>query len=151
VTVSHPSKPNFPPARHPGYNRGMSVALSVLIALAAAYIWLTVRIVNRRERWAKWTLAALAGLPVLYVTSFGPACWLTSRPLGDGSVPPSVMRIYAPMARLAQSGTAIGDLVRQWWFLWIPLDHVSNIPIGPNTFTGVANVSDPNQTVPSPP
>jgi hypothetical protein len=49
-------------------------------AFAALCIWLTVRIINRRERWAKWTLAAaVIGLPMLYVASFGPACWLTKR------------------------------------------------------------------------
>jgi hypothetical protein len=32
------------------------------------------------ERWAKWTLAAtIVGPPVLYVLSFGPACWLNER------------------------------------------------------------------------
>src|SRR5207302_1010133 len=38
-----------------------------------------VRIINRRERWAKCTLATALGMPVLYVASFGPACWITSR------------------------------------------------------------------------
>jgi len=45
------------------------------IAFAAFCVWLTVRIVNRRERWAKWMLAGVIGLPVLYVASFRPACW----------------------------------------------------------------------------
>ena len=54
----------------------MTLILPVLaIAFAAFCVWLTVRIVNRRERWAKWTLVAVVGLPVLYVVSFGPACW----------------------------------------------------------------------------
>ena len=47
------------------------------VAFAAFCVWLTVRIINRRERWAKWVLAAVVGLPVLYVASFGPACWLS--------------------------------------------------------------------------
>jgi hypothetical protein len=52
----------------------------LLVALAAAFcVWLTVRIINRRERWAKWTLAGVVGVPVLYVASFGPASWLMSR------------------------------------------------------------------------
>ena len=56
--------------------RGMDVALAVFgVAFAAVCVWLTVRIVNRRERWAKWMLAVVVGLPVLYVASFGPACW----------------------------------------------------------------------------
>jgi hypothetical protein len=37
----------------------MTFLLPILaIAFAAVCVWLTVRIVNRRERWAKWALAA---------------------------------------------------------------------------------------------
>jgi hypothetical protein len=59
----------------------MGVALSIFgVAFAAICVWLTVRIVNRRERWAKWTLAGtVIGAPALYVLSFGPACWIVSR------------------------------------------------------------------------
>jgi hypothetical protein len=45
----------------------------VAVAFAAICVWLGVRIYNRRERWAKRTLALLVGLPLLYVASFGPA------------------------------------------------------------------------------
>jgi len=55
----------------------MNVLLpAVAVVFAAFCVWLTVRIVNRRERWAKWTLAASVGLPALYAASFGPACWV---------------------------------------------------------------------------
>jgi len=58
----------------------MNIALPALgVSFMAFAIWLTLRIINRRERWAKWTLSALIGLPVLYVASFGPACWITGR------------------------------------------------------------------------
>lgn len=53
----------------------MTLLLATLaVSFAAFCIWLTVRIANRRERWAKWMLAAVVGVPVLYVASFGPAC-----------------------------------------------------------------------------
>ncbi|MBI3863068.1 MAG: hypothetical protein HY290_14345 [Planctomycetia bacterium] len=53
----------------------MTILLPTLAAaFAALCVWLTVRIVNRKEKWAKWTLAGLIGVPVLYVASFGP--WL---------------------------------------------------------------------------
>ena len=40
----------------------MTLFLSTLaVAFAALCVWLTVRIVNRRERWAKWTLAGAIG------------------------------------------------------------------------------------------
>jgi len=57
----------------------MSTALSIIeVAFAAFCVWLAVRIVNRKERWAKWMLATTIGLPVLYVASIGPACWWLS-------------------------------------------------------------------------
>jgi hypothetical protein len=57
----------------------MVLVLSIFgIAFAAFCVWLAVRIINRRERWAKWTLASTLMLPVFYVASFGPACWLVS-------------------------------------------------------------------------
>lgn len=52
---------------------------SSCVGFAALCVWLAVRIVNRRERWAKWTLAAVIVVPVLYFASFGPACWICSR------------------------------------------------------------------------
>ena len=46
------------------------------VIIAALAIGLTVRIVNRRERWAKWTAVGFFfGSPILYLASFGPACW----------------------------------------------------------------------------
>jgi hypothetical protein len=54
----------------------MSIVLPALaVAFAAFCVWLGVRIVNRKERWAKWTLAA--ALVLVYPLSFGPACWLS--------------------------------------------------------------------------
>jgi hypothetical protein len=46
------------------------------IIFTAFCVWLAVRIVNRRERWAKWTALIAVALPMVYVASFGPACWL---------------------------------------------------------------------------
>ena len=53
----------------------MTLLSALAVAFAAFCVWLTARIVNRRERWAKLTLATTIGLLVLYVASFGPACW----------------------------------------------------------------------------
>ncbi len=50
----------------------MDIALLVLaVAFAAACVWLVVRIVNRRERWAKRTLAAVLVALAMYLASFG--------------------------------------------------------------------------------
>ena len=55
----------------------MTLLPALAVAFAAFCVWLTVRTVNRRERWAKWTLTTLACVPILYVLSFGPACWVS--------------------------------------------------------------------------
>ena len=41
-----------------------------------------------------WIVALLIGLPVLYVASFGPACWITSRANRCASV---IGTVYKPM------------------------------------------------------
>jgi len=63
----------------------MSLARMIVgIAFAAFCVWLTVRIVNRRERWAKWTLAVVVGM-ALYAGSWMPMArlteWLNARGL----------------------------------------------------------------------
>jgi hypothetical protein len=55
----------------------MEIIVSVLGTTGAAFsIWLVVRIVNRKERWAKWTLAIVLTAFVAYPLSSGPADWL---------------------------------------------------------------------------
>ena len=51
------------------YDPGMTILLPAQgTAFAAFCVWLTVRIVNRRERWAKWTLAG-AFIAFLHIMS----------------------------------------------------------------------------------
>jgi predicted MFS family arabinose efflux permease len=77
----------------------MALALLIFgVAFAASSTWLTVRIVNHHERWAKRTLAAVVGVPVLYVAIFGPACWISSRFGGGKSV-----------------GFIFGPVMHVWW------------------------------------
>jgi multisubunit Na+/H+ antiporter MnhE subunit len=81
-------------------------------AFAAVVVWLGVRIVNRRQRWAKWTLAALLGLPVLYALSFGPWCWISSRLQPSGKLDAA---IYSPIIRAGYRGPlAMRESIR-WW------------------------------------
>ena len=92
-------------------------------AFAAFCVWLTVRIINRRERWAKWTLAIVVGLPVLYVVSFGPACWWFSRsfqPTASWALSsPKPIRIvpsiYSPVALTAMRGPTSLMLAIRWY------------------------------------
>jgi hypothetical protein len=49
----------------------MDLALSIFgVVIAVVCVWLKVRIVNQRERWAKRTAAAALLLPLLYLGSF---------------------------------------------------------------------------------
>ena len=78
----------------------MALALSIFgVAFAAFCVWLTVRIVNRKERWAKRMLAAVVALPLLYVLSFGPTCWIYSRAAGEDDAEEWVTTdfIHAPL------------------------------------------------------
>ena len=89
--------------------------LTFAVAFTAFCVWLTVRIVNRQERWAKWTLVvAVIGAPVLYLASFGPACWISSRIEPSGE---TVSLIYRPVA----------------WIIWNGPDWITN-PIGAYAF-----------------
>jgi len=97
------------------------IVLPVLGLIFAAFcIWLGVRLVNRREQWAKWTLATVAGLPLLYVASFGPACWASSHAeFGAGAV----TVVYRPLAGV---GPPVGWYLirysglyaRDYWAWW---------------------------------
>jgi len=65
---------------------GMGIVLSMFgIAFGAFCVWLTVRIFNRREKWAKWALAAaLVTTPILYVATFG--LWCRANRGGPGEI-----------------------------------------------------------------
>src|SRR5262245_39535444 len=57
---------------------------------------------NRKIRVWPWITALLIGLPVLYVVSFGPACWISSRgPVGTSETSARSAKIvciaYRPM------------------------------------------------------
>jgi hypothetical protein len=56
---------------------------AIAVIVAAICVWLTIRIINRRERWAKRTLVLLLALtlvlPACYGLSTGPVLWLASR------------------------------------------------------------------------
>jgi len=100
---------------------------AVAAAVAAICIWLTVRIVNRRERWAKRTLTAFVGLPVLYVLSFGPACWISSRLQPSGKV---VSAIYWPIIGIMWQGPyVVQRVLMEYVEFGAPRGHA----IDPNT------------------
>ena len=89
---------------------------ALAIAVAAFSIWLAVRIVNRREPWAKWTAVGLVVVLLAYPLSFGPVCWLNSQPVANKKLRhgPEAMIIYIPLCRLASSNTVMGHAL-MWW------------------------------------
>src|SRR5579863_3459563 len=120
----------------------MAAALSIIgAAFPALCLWLGIRIINRRERWAKWTLAIVLGVPALYLASFGPACWWFSgkphEPIADEFVWdrwPSASRIYWPLGRLS-AGRNPNDPIRiainwyatrRWEVVMLPYDWTGN-------------------------
>ncbi len=108
----------------------MAIALPIFgVAFAAYCIWLGVRIVNRRERWAKWTLlGTIVGVPVLYVLSFGPACWWFGTPSDQsfGGIGPDGLaltpdpatearQIYWPIGWVALNGPSSIERALGWY------------------------------------
>lgn len=84
------------------------------ITFAAFCVWLTVRLVNRRERWAKWSLATVIGLPILYFASLGPLTGLYTR----GLLPKWSWQFVDPYLtprQLALSGSRIFGDVYVWY------------------------------------
>ena len=111
----------------------MNIALPALIvAFGASCVWLMVRIINRRERWAKRTLTGLIlGLPVLYVASFGPVCWWLKSSETEGGVVVNIApAAYWPMGWLAQNGPEPVARAINWygtvWVYWI------HVPVNPD-------------------
>jgi len=73
------------------------------VLVAAFAIWLTVRIIARRERWAKRTAVAATLALVVYALSWGPALYVyqsNGRPAWM-DIP---IQIYTPLAVLLNSG-----------------------------------------------
>jgi hypothetical protein len=94
----------------------MSILPSVLaIAFAAFRVWLVVRIVNRGERWAKWTLAAAVVLPAMYVLSIGPTAWLVSK----RHLPTNSFAIYLPLKFVAESSETANSAIGRYINFWV--------------------------------
>ena len=92
----------------------MTIFLSNLgVAFAAFCVWLTVRLVNRRERWAKWTAAAAVGMPLLYLLSVGPVAWMGDfypEWLGD-----ALDAFYSPLAWFRENGPPLFRDTLNWY------------------------------------
>ena len=122
---SPPSRHWLPPwTRHRSHDScAASTTLPALgVAFVALVVWLTVRIINRREQWAKWTLAGtMIGVPILYVLGFGPICWLYhSDWFADDDIPFAIERhVYEPILWLDEEGPGPMRIAIDWYaHLW---------------------------------
>ncbi len=88
------------------------------VAIAAFCIWLTVRIINRRQRWAKRTAWALVVALVVYPLSFGPAVWLYVHIL-PRSFAPVLEATYAPLSRMAERSQTFRNLAFPYQDFWV--------------------------------
>jgi len=80
---------------------------------------------NRKPR-PLWPIvtAALIGLPVLYVASFGPACWLVSL----STTKRTVSKVYAPLGTVISRGPVlISDVL--YWYASIGLRAHVGVPV----------------------
>jgi hypothetical protein len=101
----------------------MLTGLAIMGAAVAAFaVWLTVRIVNRRERWAKRMAAAFLVFSVAYPLSFGPAYWMCTDANGrvrkdwTGDV---FLNLYAPIIAAYHNGpTLLSDPIAQYLAFW---------------------------------
>jgi hypothetical protein len=118
----------------------MSTALLIVtVAFAAFAVWLAVRIVNRRERWAKRTAIFLpAVLLIGYALSLGPVCWWLASQVqfpefwvGE-PIFVRAPRAYWPIGWLAKNGPRpIGDAI-----LWYAKPHNGEVML-PTDYSGI--------------
>ena len=100
-----------------------SIIAALAIAFAAFCVWLTVRIVNRRERWAKWMLAASLALAAAYPLSIGPLQWLDQRSPLPGWADKPIEIIYAPLSWTTQRSEVANAAIDWYIDLWLGPDE----------------------------
>src|SRR5262245_4136495 len=79
---------------------------------------------QRKPGWAFWTTVVVL-LPVLYVASFGPACWVVTRMDLPGAIMNSGYRpVIWAWERSPPTGQQVHLVVRQSWGAGTSLGHV---------------------------
>lgn len=70
---------------------------------------------SKRQNWTLRLAATLIALPVLYVVTFGPACWIAAAPRTPGQSIRPWMRAWFPVgAAIDRTQTQDHSLIR-WW------------------------------------
>jgi hypothetical protein len=95
-------------------------------------------------------LALLIGLPVLYVASFGPSCWMMSRIDSVEPVEDSLCYFYGPLFDFATDGPTWLQVPLAWWMelgyasvdATMPLDEVWGVNPPTITTREIAEMSE---------
>jgi hypothetical protein len=91
----------------------MTILLTALgVSFTAFVVWLTVRIVNRRERRVMRVAIVLAVALVVYPLSIGPATWLDERRLIPAFAVPS---IFLPLFSMYEHGPRSLRAATDWY------------------------------------
>jgi|GEM_PF-1665285 len=69
--------------------------ISAPAIFTSVFIWLVVQVMNRRDRWAKWSLAAMLSMPILYVASWPPVARLSTWLDSHGFFPDALQGVLA--------------------------------------------------------
>jgi hypothetical protein len=85
---------------------------------------------DRKKPLWPWIAALLIGVPVLYVASFGPACWIISRAGQWNVLWAAAHFIYSPVLQVWNHDGTISDAI----------DWYANLGAGPNVTVTVAEV-----------
>jgi predicted permease len=98
------------------------------VSITAFGVWLTVRLINRRERWAKRTAAVLLGAMILYPLSAGPATWI----LHHCNLPNPAFRFllaaYRPMGFVTESSpSSVGNAIRSYEEFFVDIGGPSRL------------------------
>jgi len=80
------------------------ICIGVSVVYMAVCIWLTVRVINRRERRAKWSLAVLLSTPTLYFTSVPARLYLANHGLLPEAVSQVICVVQYPIGFVFNGG-----------------------------------------------
>ena len=79
-----------------------------------------------------WIVGLLVGLPVLYVASFGPACWMTAGHRGRMTPFHPVMIAYVPLGMILGTDPLGEDwpskILQRWATLMAPKGSAVSVP-----------------------
>jgi hypothetical protein len=91
------------------------------VAITAFCVWLAVRIVNRRERWAKWAAVATVTMLLAYPLSIGPIHWTCHRLSAPDWIWNAVYQVYEPLFVVAFYGPEpVSRWLAQYSFIGSP-------------------------------